>query len=162
MTGAARIRWLLPAAAMLAAAGIGIATYLTVVHYAHQSIACRGLGDCEYVNSSEYATLAGAPVALLGALAYAAMLVLIAGAWLVRGGTLLLAAWGVALASFAFSAYLTYIELYVLNAICLYCVASACVMTALFTVLSACVWLARDDIFATDERAGADDLAAEM
>jgi len=131
---------------VLSAAGVGIALYLTFTHYGDQPIACNGLGDCDYVNSSEYATLLGVPVALVGAGAYVTMLVASLGASLRRDATLVLAAWGVALASFAFSLYLTYIELWVLDAICVYCVASAVVATALFAALSAAVWLARDDI----------------
>ncbi len=141
------VRVLLPVAAVLAAAGIGIAAYLTVVHYAHQPIACSGIGDCELVNSSRYAKLGGVPVAVMGVASYAMMLVLAAGAWLRRDAMLLAAAWGIALASFGFAMYLTYIELEVLDAICVYCVASASVATALFAVLSACAWIARDELF---------------
>lgn len=139
-----RVPMLLAVAGLFAVVGLAIATYLTVVHYAHQPIACSSVGDCELVNSSEYAKLAGVPVALLGAFAYVSMFGLIAATWIKRDGTLLVAAWGVALASFAFSAYLTYVEVYVLEAICVYCVASACVVSALFATLSAAVWLARD------------------
>jgi len=139
-----RSRLLLPLAALLAVAGCGIAGYLTVVHFADQPIACSSIGDCELVNSSRYAKLAGVPVALLGGGAYVTLLVLVAVAWLRRDATALLAAWGVALASFVFSMYLTYIELRVLHAICVYCVGSASVVTALLLVLSACLWLDRD------------------
>jgi uncharacterized membrane protein len=132
---------LLLIAALLSVAGICIATYLTVVHFADQPIVCSSIGDCELVNSSRYASLAGVPVALLGAGAYVSMLALIAGVWLRRSPEMLLAAWGVALASFGFSIYLTYIELRVLDAICVYCVGSASIMTALFVVLSAGVWM---------------------
>jgi hypothetical protein len=76
------VRVLLPVAVVLAAAGIGIAGYLTVVHYAHQPIACSSIGDCELVNSSKYAKLAGVPVAVLGLLSYVTMLLLVAAAWL--------------------------------------------------------------------------------
>jgi uncharacterized membrane protein len=138
---------LLPVAAILAVAGIGIASYLTVVHYAHQPIACSSIGDCELVNSSRYAKLGGVPVAVMGLASYVTMLALVAGAWLRRDAMLLAAAWGIALASFGFSIYLTYIELDVLDAICVYCVASASVVTAMFVALSACVWLARDELF---------------
>ena len=139
-----RSRLLLPLAALLAVAGCGIAGYLTVVHFADQPIACSSISDCELVNSSRYAKLAGVPVALLGGGAYVTLLVLVAVAWLRRDATALLAAWGVALASFVFSMYLTYIELRVLHAICVYCVGSASVVTALLLVLSACLWLDRD------------------
>lgn len=141
---------LLPAGAVLALAGAGIASYLTTVHYAGQPIVCSGIGDCELVNQSKYASLAGVPVALLGGLAYASLLALIAAAWLRRWAAPLALAWAVALAGFAFSMYLTYIELAVLDAICVYCVASAGIMTALLALLSACVWSARDEIFGED------------
>jgi uncharacterized membrane protein len=144
------VRSALALAALLAAAGLGIATYLTVTHYGDQPIACNGLGDCEYVNSSEYAKLLGVPVALVGAVAYATMLLASVGALLRREPAVLLAAWGVALASFGFSMYLTYIELRVLEAICVYCVASATVATALFVALSAALWWARGDVFPSE------------
>lgn len=142
MTAATRI--VLPIAALLAIAGTAIAGYLTVTHLADQPIVCSSVGDCELVNSSEYAKLAGVPVAIVGLGAYVALFALVAAAWLRRDATLLMLAWGLALAGFAFSMYLTYIELYVIDAICVWCVASASVMTALFAVLSACVWLEGD------------------
>lgn len=145
MSGAT-VRGALLLAAALAALGAGIAVYLTVTHYGDQPIACNGLGDCDYVNSSEYAKLLGVPVALVGAAAYLAMLFASLAAFVRRDGALVLVAWGIALASFAFSLYLTYIELWVLDAICVYCVASACVATALFAALSAAAWLAQDEI----------------
>ncbi len=130
----------------LAALGVGVATYLTVVHYAHQPIACNGIGDCEYVNSSEYAKVAGVPVALMGVVSYAALAALIATAWLRDSVTMLIVAWMLALASFAFSMYLTWIELEVLEAICIYCVVSAITMTALFATLTAIAWTKRDQL----------------
>jgi len=143
----ALVRVLLPAGAVLALAGIGIASYLTTVHYAGQPIVCSGVGDCERVNQSTYASLAGVPVALLGGLAYASLLALVGAAWLRRWAAPLALAWAIALAGFAFSMYLTYIELAILDAACVYCVASASIMTALLALLSACVWAARDELF---------------
>jgi uncharacterized membrane protein len=68
---------LLALAAVLAFAGLGVATYLSVTHATGQPIACSGVGDCGYVNSSEYAKVAGVPVAALGAAAYACVDVLV-------------------------------------------------------------------------------------
>ena len=59
----------------------------------------------------------------MGAAAYATMLLLIAAAFVRREPMLVLGAWAVALTSFAFSMYLTYVELFVLDAICVWCVA---------------------------------------
>jgi uncharacterized membrane protein len=128
------------AGAAICLAGLGVATYLTTVHYAGQPIACGGVGNCEYVNSTKYADLFGVPVALLGALAYATMFVTIVAALLRKQEALLAGAWAVAAASFAFSMYLTYVELRVIDAICVYCVVSASLMTALFLLLSALSW----------------------
>lgn len=153
MTAVTRIA--LPVAALLAIAGAAIAGYLTVVHFTDQPIVCSSVGDCELVNSSEYAKLAGVPVAIMGLGAYVALFALVAATWRRRDATLLMLAWGVALAGFAFSMYLTYIELYVLDAICIWCVASASVMTALFAVLSACLWLERDGDAVGDGRGAA-------
>ncbi len=119
--------------ALLAAAGLGVSGYLTYTHWAEQAVACGGLGNCELVQNSEYATLGPVPVALLGAMMYAAL-----------GGLALLgflrppaepdwrvtAFWAIAFAGVAYSAYLTYIELFVLEAICVWCVASAVIVTA--------------------------------
>ncbi len=137
---------------VLALVGLGVATYLSVVHFAHQPIACNGIGDCEYVNSTKYAKVAGVPVALMGAASYATMALLVAAAWLRRDAMLLLAAWTMAAASFAFSMYLTYVELWVIDAICVYCVVSATTMTALFAVLSALAWLRRDEILGENDQ----------
>lgn len=127
----------------LAMAGLAVATYLTVVHYTHQQIACNGIGDCEYVNSSKYAEVGGVPVALLGAIAYGMMGVLVLAYAVSPAPGVLQALWAIGLASFGFSMYLTGIELWVLDAICLYCVGSASIMTALFAVQSVALWMFR-------------------
>jgi uncharacterized membrane protein len=132
--------WTVALAIPLAVAGFAIAIYLTVTHFGDQPIVCTGIGDCELVNSSEYASIAGVPVALLGAIAYAVIVLLAVAELRTSAGVMLVAGWAVALASFAFSAYLTYIELYVIDAICVYCVASASLMTAIFALLSVALW----------------------
>lgn len=141
------VRLVLPLVALLSLGGLGVATYLTVVHYAHQPIACSSIGDCELVNSSRYATVAGVPVAVMGAASYVVIVLGAAAAWLRRDSTLLFGTWALALASFAFSMYLTYIELRVLYAICVYCVASASIMTAIFALLSVAAWQVRGEFF---------------
>jgi uncharacterized membrane protein len=144
----APVRVALAAAFLLAAAGAGVATYLAAMHLSGGPIACTGVGDCEYVNGSEYAHVAGVPVAVLGAGAYVGMMVTVVGAWWRRAAGLLLAAWGIALASALFSLYLTYIELFVLEAICAYCVASAVIVGTLLAALSGALWWAREDVAA--------------
>jgi uncharacterized membrane protein len=120
-------RGLRRAIAALAIAGLGIAGYLTYVHYADVEALCvAGGGGCEKVQTSDYAELAGIPVAVLGLIGYTLIL---AALW-VPGDNGRLAGAVLALAGFGFSAYLTYRELFTIDAICQWCVASAVVMTA--------------------------------
>jgi uncharacterized membrane protein len=115
------------AIAVVALVGIGIATYLTYVHYAGLKPLCLSSGGCETVQSSRYAKLAGIPVATIGLAGY----VLILGSVWLRGEVGKLIGAGLALVGFGFSAYLTYRELFTIKAICQWCVASAVVMTLL-------------------------------
>jgi uncharacterized membrane protein len=115
------------AAIACCALGLGVAGYLTYVHYAGVTPACEIAHGCERVQTSEWSQLAGVPVALLGLLTYAAIL----AALLAAGETALLAGAGLSLVGFGFSAYLTYLELFTIEAICIWCVASALLMTAL-------------------------------
>ena len=120
-------RGLRRAIAALAVIGIGIAGYLTYVHYADLKALCLASGGCETVQSSQYAKLAGIPVAAIGLAGY---VLILASTW-IRGepGRVLGAALG--LTGFGFSAYLTYRELFTIDAICQWCVASAILMTLL-------------------------------
>ena len=115
------------ACAAVATIGLGIAAYLTIVHYTGSSPVCAIAHGCETVQKSRYAEVAGVPVALLGLLGYVAILLsLLRDDELWRTVTAVLA-----LVGFAFSAWLTYAEIALLNAICIWCVASAICMTVL-------------------------------
>jgi uncharacterized membrane protein len=107
------------AIAVTALAGIAVAAYLTVVHYTHTSPICT-TGGCEKVQHSSYAKLAGVPVALLGLVAYVAIL----GTALVRGVGAALAGVVLALSGAAFSGYLLWAQLARIDAICQWCVAN--------------------------------------
>jgi uncharacterized membrane protein len=92
-----------------------------------------GGGGCQTVADSQYADLLGINVAVYGIVGYALLLVsaLVPGD-LGRFSGLLLA-----LVGFGFSAYLTYLELFVIDAICQWCVASAVLMSMLLIVNAA-------------------------
>ena len=113
------------AVAGLAVLGAVIAGYLTWVHFAELQPYCvGGGGGCERVQSSPYAKVAGVPVAVAGLAGYVAVLASLP--LRERSVTAFLG-----LVGFGFSAYLTYLELAVIDAVCQWCVASALVMTAL-------------------------------
>jgi uncharacterized membrane protein len=118
----------------LAAVGIAIAGYLTWVHYADiEPICAGGGGGCEKVQTSSYAELAGVPVAVIGLVGYLAIL----GSLLVPGEAGRMGGAVLSLVGFGFSVYLTYLELFEIDAICQWCVASAVVMTALAVATTA-------------------------
>jgi uncharacterized membrane protein len=120
-------------AIVLATIGLCVAAYLTYIHYEGIKPVCGLGGNCEKVQSSEWSRLAGIPVALLGLLAYAAILATL----FVEREEALVAGALFALAGFGFSAYLTYRELFSIDAICPWCVASAVIMTLLAVVTTA-------------------------
>lgn len=120
--------------AALAVLGVAIAGYLTYVHYAGIDPVCTGGGGCEKVQASEWAELAGVPVALLGLLGYLAILGTLI-AWKGETGRLvvLVAAW----LGLAFSAYLQYRSFFTVEAKCIWCIGSALTMLALTVVTTA-------------------------
>lgn len=108
--------------------GLGVATYLTIAHYTGGTTICPLHGGCETVQHSIYSKLVGVPVALIGLIGY----VLILASLLVpQSETSRLATMALTVPGFAFSAYLTYRELFSIDAICPWCVSSAVIMTIL-------------------------------
>ncbi|MCW5854389.1 MAG: vitamin K epoxide reductase family protein, partial [Anaerolineae bacterium] len=125
-------RLLIPALAVL---GILDSIYLSYVKIAHAKPFCAGVGDCETVNTSVYSVFMGVPIAYLGVLMYATLFVL--SFWgarlpepLATYAPLLIMA--ISFGGVLYSAYLTYLELYVIEAICVYCVVSATLITLIF------------------------------
>ena len=113
------------AAVVLALAGLGVATYIAIAESGGGAPKClAGGGGCETVANSKYSHLAGINVAVIGILGYVILLAAAAvpGDYGRFGGFL------AALIGFGFSAYLTYLELFVIDAICQWCVASAVLM----------------------------------
>jgi uncharacterized membrane protein len=123
-------RRLRTAIAVICVLGLAIAAYLTYVHYAKLKVACLSSGGCETVQGSSYAKLAGIPVPLLGLFGYAGIL----GSLALRGEIGRFVGFGMALVGFLFSLYLTYRELFTIEAICQWCIGSAVLMTLLMVI----------------------------
>jgi uncharacterized membrane protein len=113
------------AAAALAAAGAAISGYLLYVRATGGALVCS-TGGCETVQSSSYAEVLGVPVSALG---LAGFLALVAAA-LARGEMARLAHATLALTAFLFGAYLFYVQLAVIDAICQWCVTTDVIATA--------------------------------
>ncbi|MEP7357667.1 MAG: vitamin K epoxide reductase family protein [Anaerolineales bacterium] len=118
---------------ILAVLGMLVSAYLTWVKLSNTLAFCSGVGDCEAVNSSSYSAVFGVPVAVLGLLAYLGIAAVLAAEKRLQGlreyGPL--AVFGLALTGTLYSAYLTYVELFIIHAVCPYCVASALIITTI-------------------------------
>jgi uncharacterized membrane protein len=126
----------------IAVAGLAVAIYLTIIDYSDVKPFCTGFGGCTSVQSSPYAFIGPVPVALLGVVGYMVLLAL----RLVKGQVppdlesyVPLAAFGASLIGVLYSAYLTYLEAFVILAWCPWCVTSAILMAAYF-VLAVIDW----------------------
>ncbi len=121
------------AAAVVATAGVVVAGYLTWVHFDDAALVCVAGGGCETVQQSAYAEIAGIPVAALGLGAYLLVLGLIA--WDTPEARL--GAATVALVGLLFSMYLLAVQLFVIDAVCVWCMANDVVIAPLLAVLTA-------------------------
>jgi uncharacterized membrane protein len=124
-------------AALVALAGLFVALYLTLYKLGYIGTLACAVGSCETVQTSKWATFLGVPVGAWGVAYYLAVLVVaIAGlqpalSERISVSQLLIAMTGVGL---LFSAWLTYLELFVIHAICQWCVISAILATILFVI----------------------------
>jgi uncharacterized membrane protein len=144
-------QWLDIAIPVLSIIGLGVSIYLTYVEFTHTRALCGPVGDCNAVQSSSYAKLFGIlPIGLAGAMGYLAIFV----AWVwhhfridsfarIAGPAM----YGMALFGTLFSIYLTYLELFVIHAVCIWCLSSAVLITLLMllTLPSITQWLAISD-----------------
>lgn len=116
-------------ATFLATFGIGVATYIVIADSGGGAPVCIAGGHgCQTVAESSYSHLAGVNIAVFGIAGY----VLLLGCALLRGDGARMAGFAISLVGFGFSLYLTYLELFTIDAICQWCVVSAVLMTLLF------------------------------
>jgi len=124
------------AAAVLAVIGLADSVFLTVSHYTKEPVPCSIVEGCETVLTSSYAELAGIPIAAFGAAAYFvafSLAILTAygnrAAWMLFGVQAFLMA--------LVSAYLIYVQAFVIGAFCQFCLVSAASSISLFLVFLA-------------------------
>ena len=120
---------------MLALAGLMLSTYLLLQRMGYLGALVCGTGNCETVQASRWSEFLGIPVAAYGLAGYLGLFLVafagVQGRWVERPGPTrllaLLSGIGV-----AFSIYLTYLELFVIHAICRWCVGSAAIIVGVF------------------------------
>ena len=136
--------WAIP---VLAAAGLGVAGYLSYVELTQTQAVCGPVGDCNLVQQSPYAYLFGViPIGVIGVFGY--LLILISWGlqkfgpprWQ-KGFQITL--WGLAWAGILFSIYLTFLEPFVIGATCAWCLTSAIIITLILWAATAPAKLVR-------------------
>jgi len=138
-------RGLLWASAALCGLGIVVAGYLVTKRFTGGSLACTRWAQCDVVNNSVYSQIHGVPISGIGLAGYLVLLALAFAAMWTEGRTqrqILLLSFVLSLGGVGFSAYLTYLEIYVIEALCAWCVASAIVITVLAIVAGFAIRLA--------------------
>jgi uncharacterized membrane protein len=129
--------------------GLCIASYLAVVEVGGGTPVCGPLHGCETVASSPYSRINGIPVAVFGVM-LSLFLMTAALAWWRTGATWLLAAHYVgSLVGVIFETYFTYLELFVIDAVCIWCAAYFVTLLLRF-IISAYVWFHRPKGTAAD------------
>jgi uncharacterized membrane protein len=119
---------------VLACLGVLDATYLLVYKLTGNNAMCIGSGGCHDVNFSSYSEIGGIPVSMFGIVTF----LVIAGILLLEPRLKIaeengsLAIFGISLAGVAFTAYLTWLEINVIHAICPFCVATAVIIALIF------------------------------
>jgi uncharacterized membrane protein len=117
-----------------AGAGIFISIYMIIFKVFAIESMCLGNGGCSTVNASPYSEVYGIPVAVIGLIGYSAILAALVlenySSFFKENGPML--EFGMGLVGVVYSAYLTYLELNVIHALCPFCVASAIVITLCF------------------------------
>ena len=139
--------WAWPLSLVCSLAGLGVAAYLTAVHYStHVTLACSatGLINCERVTTSPQAEVAGVPVAVLGVAWFAVMGALgTPRAWRSDAAAIRFARVAWVVAGVAMVLHLLYAELFQIDAICLWCSAAHLLVGLLFAIVLLGTALAR-------------------
>jgi len=119
---------------VLSILGVIDSLYLLYIKISHATVVCSG--GCDIVNASKYSEIFGIPIAIFGVLGYLVIILFVIFdnniEFIKENSTIVI--FGLSLIGVLYSAYLTYLELAVIHAICEYCVISAIVMTLIFII----------------------------
>lgn len=122
--------------AVFALIGLADAAYLSMMHFYQAGVGCSLITGCDVVLGSQYATLAGVPLAYLGVLYYLSLLIT-TGVYIQTEKPIFLKGLLVInLSGFAFSLWLVYLQAFVIEAFCQFCLISALITTVLLGIVS--------------------------
>lgn len=120
----------------IAAIGTAVSTYLVWVHYSGSLALCIGVGGCEAVQTSRYSMIGDVPVAAIGLAGFLVILAVSLARIARPRSELDIALFALSLAATLYVAYLTYVEIFLLGAICPWCVSIAVCAVAIFAILA--------------------------
>lgn len=140
-----RARRVHPAAVLAALdlVGLAIAGYLSFVELRGELPSCGPLRGCEEVATSAYSRIGGVPVAVFGVVLSLVLFSLAMAWWRTGDGRLLAMHYGLSLLGVTFELYFTYLELFVIGAVCVWCATYGLSLVARFLV-ALWVWVHRD------------------
>ncbi len=146
----ARIRGIHPALilAALDAFGLAVASYLSVVELQGGVPVCGPIRGCEEVALSQYSRIGGVPVAVFGVGLSIILLVAALGWWRTGDRRLLATHYGFSLVGVTFEAYFTFLQVFVIDAICIWCAMYGISLVLRF-LIALVVWVRRDRVDAT-------------
>ena len=122
--------------------GLAIAGYLSSVELRGEIPNCGPLHGCEQVALSEYSRIGGIPVAVFGVILSLVLFSLAIAWWRIGDGRLLALHYGLSLLGVMFELYFTYLELFVIHAVCVWCASYGLSLLARFLV-ALWVWIHR-------------------
>jgi uncharacterized membrane protein len=116
--------------------GFADAAYLSMLHFYQTDAGCSLITGCDAVLSSEYAVIAGVPLAYLGILYYLSLIITLMAYYQTELKRFLQGLFVLNTTGFIFSLWLVYVQAAILNAFCQYCLISAVISTILFFIVS--------------------------
>ena len=127
-----KISWIIAGFIVLSLIGFADSGYLALKHYQGESPSCSFAKGCDKVVSSEWGTVAGVPVSVGGVFYYITVLILSLWYFETENKLFLKIIFPLTLIGFLVSMWFVYLQLFVINEICVYCMGSAITSTLLF------------------------------
>jgi uncharacterized membrane protein len=129
-------RWIGRISLGFAVLGGLVSIYMTIFKLTENQSMCLGNGGCSVVNNSIFSEVYGIPVSVIGIIGYgaiiAALLLQHSGSFMADNGLLLI--FGLALVGFLFTAYLIYVEIALIHALCPFCITSQVSISVVFVL----------------------------
>lgn len=116
---------------LLSLVGVGVASYLLYSYLNHTPLLCLNKG-CEVVRQSEYSALFGIPVPAIGLLGFSVIALVTMIRTFLKKTVLDIGLLLISFIGFLFVSWFTYVEIFLIKAICSWCVVTAILMTIIF------------------------------